>query len=512
MALRFPPAVNSRRLLRSVQPSFEGGLNTSADESQLQPNEVRRAQNARLTEFGGVTKCKGSQRVSAAAIGSGNPVRGGLSWDNAGTVSQLAVSNGLLHTGTHAIPMTWTAQVGGLSSAVQVGLAAFRDGTGNVAYLADGGPLNKWDGTTLTVNIASTPNATVLAVYNQRLFGITGSDETLYWSALNNGDSLGIAASGGGSAVVRTFGKSTLTGLLPLGSSLMLFHKGGISRFTGWTQDDISIATGTLGVSSDVGTIAPGSIVAVENVGYFLSDRGVYELTEGGVNPISGKIESVIQGLDHSLFSRVVAAHHKAYKEVWFYLPDTGVYIWNYRLRQWTGPRTGLFTDQTPYSMWPAVDSSSKPILLAGFGDGFVRQIDVSGKFRDDYTSAGASGSAFTMVVKCHRMFAGTPTREKAWRWIHATANLRGSTTAALQYTTATASETVTLPPTDSDVWGAGDTWTGTDIWGGYGSATARIQASGRGPFIDITISDEGDADSVWSRIEPQGYDMGQRG
>jgi hypothetical protein len=197
---------------------------------------------------------------------------------------------------------------------------------------------------------------------------------------------------------------------------------------------------------------------------------------------------------------------------VWFYLPDAGVYIWNYRLRQWTGPRTGLFTTQTPYSMWSAVDASSKPIMLAGFGDGFVRQIDVSGKFKDDFTSAGASGSAFAMIVKCHRMFAGTPTLEKAWRWVFATANLRGSTAAGIQYSTGTATNTVSLTDTNTDVWTGTDTWTGTDIWGTAGSATARIHASGRGPYIDVTLTDEGDADSVWSRIEVQGFDMSQRG
>lgn len=497
-------------MLSDVQPSFEGGLNSTADESQLKPNEMRRAQNARLTEFGGVTKVLGSQRTSASAIGSGNPVRGGLSWDNAGTVSQLAVSNGLLYTGPYSIGMTWTAQVGALSSSAQISMAPFRDGSGNAVYIADGGLLNKWDGAALGVNIASTPAASMVAVYNQRLYAITGTDETLYWSALNNGDTCGIAASGGGSAIVRTFGKSTLQGLMALGGSLLLVHKNGISRFTGWTQDDISISTGTQGVSADIGSTAPGSFVTVENVGYFLSDRGVYEVTESGVAPISGQIESVIKGLDQSLFSRVRAEHHKAFKEVWFYLPDVGVYIWNYRMRQWTGPRTGVFTDHTPYAMWSAVDASSRPILLAGFEDGYVRHIDIAGKYRDDYTSAGASSTAFTMIVKCHRMFCRQPSIEKSWRDIYATANLRGSTTATVQYTTATASSSTTFPPASSSIWGLG-TWALSSVWGGIGSLIRRVKAAGRGKFIDITISDDGSADSVWSRIEVFGYDYGQR-
>jgi hypothetical protein len=83
-----------RQRLRDGQADCRGGLNTAAAADQLAPDEVRRADNAHLTEFGGASKRRGSQRVSVAAVGSGNPVRGGYSWQRAASTQQLAVANG----------------------------------------------------------------------------------------------------------------------------------------------------------------------------------------------------------------------------------------------------------------------------------------------------------------------------------------------------------------------------------------------------------------------------------
>lgn len=490
-----------------------GGLNTTADLSQLAENEVRRADNARLTEFGGITKCGGSERAHASALAASTAVRGGLSWDNAGTIQQLACCGASLFTGTFSIGMSWTDRGGSITSTTQKSLVPFRNGTGNAVYIADGGALNSWDGATLTMRLASTPSVGRVAVYNQRLFGISGSDETLYYSGQNNGDSLGQAGSGGGSAIVRTFGKQSIIGLLPLGGSLMMIHKQGISRFQGWTQDDIAITAGTIALTPDTGTIAPDSIVSVENIAYFLSDRGIYEMTEDGITPISAKIESVIKGLDHSLFSRVVAVHHRAFKEVWFYFPDVGCYIWNYRVRQWTGPRTGIFTTQVPYSMWSATDSSSNPIALAGFNDGFVRQIDVPNVLTDDVLSDGSGGTSFSPIIQCHRMFAGDMATEKAWRWIYVTANLRGSQSSTVSYTTDNGGYgTTTFPSVTSSVWSSTRTWNSSLAWNsGASSTTRRAQASGRGAGIDITITDDGTAAAVYSAVDVIGYNYGLR-
>ena len=58
------------------QEGFRGGLNLVADESQLGREDLRRADNARLTETGGVTKRGGTRRIHSAAVAAA-VLRGG---------------------------------------------------------------------------------------------------------------------------------------------------------------------------------------------------------------------------------------------------------------------------------------------------------------------------------------------------------------------------------------------------------------------------------------------------
>ena len=499
-----------RTPVTDTQPGFQGGLNTTADDPELGETEIRRAENARLTVFGAVQKRYGTQRIHASAIGSGNPVRGGFAWKRIGSTTEMALSNGALHVASYAIPTTWTAKIGAFDAAAYPSFAPFRDGSAEVCYIADGGQLNKYDGTNVTVNIASTPNVARIAVQNQRLFGISGTDQTLYYSALNNGDTLGTGVTDSGSAVIRTFGNQELRGLLALGESLVLFHRDGISRFTGYTYDDISLSTGTRGISSDVGTIAPDSIVAVENTGYFLTDRGVYQVTESGVKPISSKIESVIASLDQSLFLRVKSVHSRAYREIWFYFPDVGVYVYNYRLDAWTGPMNGVYTTgTTTYALWQSLDATAKPIVLMGGGDGFVRRTDAPSLYKDDVLSDSTGGTSYAMQVQLRRFFFGTPEEEKMFRKLEIHVRSTGQTTYTISYVTSILAAAKTLPSLVSGTWGTG-TW-GTGVWGSTGAGSYEIQIAGRGTYMDVTLTEEGLGLSTTSRIAGQGVSYGKR-
>jgi hypothetical protein len=56
----------ARPALLDTQPRMDGGLNSVSDEAALAPNQMRRAENARLTDFGAVTKRGGTRRVSVS--------------------------------------------------------------------------------------------------------------------------------------------------------------------------------------------------------------------------------------------------------------------------------------------------------------------------------------------------------------------------------------------------------------------------------------------------------------
>lgn len=501
-----------RKRVRDAQPGYGKGLNTTADESQLGETEVRSADNARLTQAGAVEKRLGSQYAHASAIGSGNPVRAGFAWQRAASTTELAIANGLLYTGAYSIGMSWTSQGGSFGASAVPSLAAFRNGSGEAVYIADGtGKVSTWDATTLTMRVAATVAANIgwLCVYNQRLIGGTGVDDTVYASGLNNGDSLGIPGSGGVVAIVRTFGAGRVTAGYPLGASLYLYHVSAISRFTGYTQDDISIASGAEGVSNDVGTIAPRSIVALENMHLFLTDRGVYVATESGVSPVSNPIESTLAALDQSAWARVAAVHNRRYREVWFYIPDVGIYAYNYRTSSWSGPFAGGFISPLTHALWESRDSASRPIVLAGGATGFVKRCDAPSIYKDNVLSDGTGGATFTMTVRMHRMFCGDAAMEKSFRWAYVTADPRGSSSMMLMWSAVTGAGNIALTA-PSAIWG-GSTWGGT-IWGA-GSQSMRRPVDARGPYLDLTITDNsGSAQPLVSRCEIEAFALARRG
>lgn len=502
-----------RTRVTDTQEGFRGGLNTAADESQVGVDQVRRAENVVATEFGALVKRGGSRNLNAAQLVATYGIQSGFGWrKDDGTVQELVISGGKLLTATYGTPpVSFTDRGAFVATTGAPAFAAFRDGSGETVYVADGGPLNKWNGTTATTNIASTPNATQLAVYNQRLFGITGNNQTLYYSTLNNGDSLGIAGSGGGVAVVRTFGDQVLTALASVKGSLLLFHVSGISIFTGWDQDDINISAGTNGLTSDVGTVAPRTVVQLENEVLFLSDRGFYTAGPGGVEPISVDIEPQTVGLTSTQLDGAFGVHFRARREVWFYLPTVGFYVFNYRTRKWTGPQAAGLIDPNTTCGWESQDASGTPIVLLGDEDGFVKRLFYPGVYLDNVLSGDTGGTSYEAVIQFHRLFCGSFESTKSWRWGFLLMDPQNTTAVALEWATAYGSSSFSLPLTDL-AWDGGDTEWDTGVWDGAGVLPFRIPMSGRGNYVDLTVRDNGEAGAIYSRFSIEAFDMTRRG
>jgi hypothetical protein len=510
--------VPGRDSVSDSQDSFSGGLNAVADEAALDKDQFRRGDNARLIIEGGVTKRLGTQRTSAAAL-AGAPVRGGYAWKKPSSIEELALCNGQLFVGTYGIPMTWIGKVGAFASGAVPSFAGFIDGSNEVAYIADGGPLNKYDGATVSVDLANTPNVSRIAVYNQRLYGISGNDQSIYGSALNDGDTLGHDPSGGFEAIVRTFGDQHLTAIAAVKNSLLMWHVSGISRFTGITQDDLDIAAGAQGITSNVGTIAPDSVVVISNerlgidMALFVTERGVLSATEAGIYPIANPIRSILAKLSRTDFARVAAAHNRAFCEVLFYIPDVGVFVYNYALEAWSGPWTGGYTSSVTHAMWESEDEDGRPIVLAGKANGFVERIDAPRVYRDSVLSDGSGGDLFAFAVRCRRLYAKDFATEKSWKWAYVLTTT-ASSTAALRYATSMGTGQVSLGAAgvSVDAWGGAGTMWGAGTWGGASPLPRRVPVGGRGGWIDLTIVDDGEAESTYSALMVEGTTLGRRG
>lgn len=500
-----------------AQSGFAGGLNTSADESQLGPDELRVATNVLLTEYGGALKRGGSQNVHSSVLGGGGglPIQNGYCWQTAtGTPSNIVIANGKFYSFPYGtFPVTVTEEAGStLSASNTPDLVAFRQGGSGVevVFIADGGPLNYWDGATLTENVASTPNAKRIAVYNRRLFGITGDSQTLYWSDLDEGDTLGIVAGGGGEAVIRTFSDRKLTGLAACAGSLLLFHVSGISVFTGWTQDDINISAGSTGLTSDVGTTAPRTIVALENEVLFLSDRGFYSATPQSVTPISTTIDSEVVGLTSAQLDASFGVHFRSRREVWFYVGEVGFYVFNYRTRRWSGPMNAGYLDPISTCGWESVTDTDVPIMLVGTEPGFVKKAQAAA-FLDNVLADGTGGDAYEAVLQLHRMFTESGFEAtKAWRWGYILFDPRSAEDVTVEWDTQYGDDSYALP-TISSAWGGG-TW-GAGTWGGSGVQPFRIPMSGRGQYVDVTIRDASSSGGgLYSKFSVEAFDLTRRG
>ncbi len=501
-----------RRRVVDVQPSIRG-LNLAADSNHLAPDELREAKNVRLSEAGGATGRLGTRRIHAAALPAS--VQNGFGWIQSGSASELVVSNGTLYTATFGTPTTFTPQSGALSNTGAPMFAPFRDAGANVVYIGDGGPLNKWNGTTLTVNIASTPNVRLLAVYNERLFGASGNDDTLHFSALGDGDTLGNAGAGGGAAAVRVFGQRRITALLPLGGSLLLLHERGISRFTGLSLDDINISAGTQGYSVDVGTTAPRSLVSVDLAAMVATERGIYWLTEGNAELVSQKITPVFRSLASTDLANVTAVHCRSFNEVWFFIPGAGVYVYNYLAREWSGPWPDGFLSPALTAIWETQNSNGTPIVLAGDSSGWVRWCDVPSLYRDNALSDGSGGTTYKSVTKFHRMTCGDPANEKSLRWGYLYADLGGSLQCVVRWQTRSGGGSFTLTPNDVVAWDdAGTAWDAGQWDEGSGTAVQmfRVPMSGYGPDVDVSVEDDGGRAILISRFDLEAFSMGRRG
>lgn len=496
------------------QPSFDGGLNAVSDDIVLQPNQLRRAINCRLTEYGGVTKRGGTQRTSNAIASAS--ILNGYTWRRDGGTQQiLLVCNGALHTGTYgSFPIAWTQQSGALSTTVPPSLVQFRDASNDVVFIADGGLLNKWDGTTLTTNISGTVECDILAVHNQRLWGAgnTNFPDSIFYSSLNDGTNLGNGANNGGQIVVRTFSDETIVGLASINTSLMIFHRRGISRLTGYGQDDITVAP--QGVTADVGTIAPHSIVSVGNVGYFISERGLYMVNEAEVAPV-GTVDkpdpllASIRALTTTQFDAIRAEFNRATRELWISIPSYGVYVFHTILRSWSGPWDTGYLSPATTALFETLNTAGLPVLLRGDDSGYVSLCDAPNVYRDNVSATGTGGTTFNMTAQLHRLYSGDDALAKSLRWGYLTAQLNGSTSCSVTWKTDMVSGAATLPTSTAGLWGTG-TW-GTGAWGGPSSKNYRVPMGGTGYYTDVTIIDSGEATPVFSRFQLESFALGRR-
>lgn len=509
----------SRPVLGDVQNGFAGGFNGFGSQVPIPENQFVSMQNVRVVRDFEMAKRPGMRSLVSL---TNAPISLNF-WRADSTTAQIIVVDvigtkyvGTFDPSTGAITLTSNIAVG--DSSLGESGAHFVTGGADEFYLSsNSGKVYKQ---TASARLgASTPTGlNYLWVYNQRLFGCKTTDQTVYWSALNDGDTLGDTASGGGSATIRTFGGGVVRGGFALGSVNVIVHDSALSVFRGRTFDDISIQAGTEGLSADVGGIYNNSFRAIDGVGYVVSSKGLFTITEAeGVQPFerAGRYDPIAaMARTNWDGENVLIADNIRAGEIWFSMavrPAAGqsatptIYILNKRLGQFTGQITlpvGWSVEGLVSAGYAATGSIYPQIVLAiaGSSSHALAGCDFSDTTLEVFQDLGAN---YTSSVRCRRFFTGAPRNTKAFRRAYVemgsgalgSASAGSSTGASLSYTTPVGGAV-----SDTTNLGAG--------------ATNIIQLSGQGQYVDVTLTDGGTSSTGWSvtSLEVEAFDYGKRG
>jgi hypothetical protein len=523
----------SRNRLTDSQAGF-AAYNPNGLYEPIDPSQFANVTNMRVVRNVEIAKRTGF-KVSGTLAGAGvyflsafSPADGALTgtphlvWcepsDNKVRWATFSRITGLLTTTTIASP-----------TGVAIGPTAhFRDGTSEALYICagTGKHLSKWNGAALTggVTTSDPTNITYIWVANQRLFGVApGNPQTLYWSGLNNGDTLGDVANGGGSATIRTFGGGLLQWGFQLGPTNYLIHSRGISAFTGRTFDDIAIQAGTEGVTPDVQIMycnpQQGKPFAVINgIAYLVTQTGLVLLRANGTvepydqpdqpDPILSRIRTSYQVQCNGCME------HTRKHELWIWLSvldanggtgRTEVLIYNTALNRFTGqatitPSASSLANMAMVQGWSTDYPNPTPQPFITYYPAEIEAFDFADPNLNVYQDRSVN---FTSSVQCRRLYTPQPQSTKSWRQAFVQMGLGGASGNTLGSATG-ASVTYADPV-------AGSVSDGTPLLAGM---TNNVQLSGQGQYVDVTITDGGNSSTDWSvqRVDASGFDMGLRG
>lgn len=514
-----------------AQAGFADGVNTIADPNFLAPGQARQLSNATLSAYGAAGKRLGTQYVSATELGTAP--RRALYWAKNSQVIFGGISTTVYSCGG-SVPASASALGGtALTRSRLIDQCVFSDGAVEVMYLLSADALSypsitvttlqrtNTGGTSVSAALAGVPTPiSGMCVYNNRLWGWnTGKTNSLYYSNLASatgsigGDSLGISASGGGVIQVTTFGAANIVACQTVGASLLIFHQRGISRLTGFGQDDINVQP--QGLTGDVSLMGRQAVDENNGVAWLLTTDGLYTATEGSVQRVGTPQhpDPTIPYLTAASAAtagdpNVLVRFNSATSQVWMLIPAPSaasvLFIYDTVLSAWMGPFTGsvsLPSYGSALSFTEVTDSLNFPHMWMGtFGSGVqvnFLQCNAAGFYLDRVLSDGTGGAAYTSTVQLHRMYGnGVPRSDaKAWRWINLVATLTAGGTAPV--VTSTTQLGSSNPQTLSNLVSV--------------SAPYYVQGAGVGPWIDVVITEAGSTAAQYETVGVDGYVLGQR-
>jgi hypothetical protein len=179
-------------------------------------------------------------------------------------------------------------------------------------------------------------------------------------------------------------------------------------------------------------------------------------------------------------------------------------------LNAWSGPWDTAYISPDTTAFFEVIDDDGLPVVLRGDMDGWVSLCDAPLIYTDNANADGTGGSSYALVAQMHRFYCGDDSLAKSLRWGYVTAQLKGSKNCSVSWATDETANSYQLPPSSAGIWSVLENWD-TGIWGGSGSQNYRVPMDGTGYYIDMTITDSGQALPVFSRARIATFALGRR-
>lgn len=325
------PPTRGARNAQVVSPTyskFDGGLNIRDFWHTIADNELTVANNLRYDEGGVIRRRGGWTKLASAAVGTAGNLIGVFqgAWLISGVLTRYVIATDGV-TVFWLNGASWTDITGAVvNTAASNSLISFLSFNNVlIGYGGTSAPWS-WNGSAAAIVLVagSPPTGNIGIVWQNRVFfaGVTTARTRVYYS--DSGDQTVWGASSFFD-VPSPYDGDEITGFAVLYGNLIVFKRRSIYIVQGDAPANWVISK----TNSSVGCVSPYSIVGVDNLVYFVSDKGLYAMNLSNSKQICYKVEpryntAVTNQLSGSLVrNRIFAQHYRFRNEIWMALDST---------------------------------------------------------------------------------------------------------------------------------------------------------------------------------------------
>jgi hypothetical protein len=387
---------------------FSGGLNTRDASHKIPPNEAQVLTNFLLEADGSLKKRGGSSKYNSSVIESTKPVHSLYRFYKSAAAfkEMLACCDDGLYKGNDGTGV-WT-EIG--ASALSVTTFCSFETWGDICYIFNGTVMKQYNGTTLT-DIANSPPAGKLVTFHKdRLFvaGVAAAPNRLYYTDTMARGATPVWNTGSNYIDIKDDDGDEITGILSQSDYLVIYKKNSI-----WVLFGNSSTTFVLNKRVDtIGCNASMSLVAHNNIHYFLDNTGVHIYNGVSATKISGKVDPEIAGIPAAYLVNSAATIYN--EKLWLAYTSNGetqntnILVFDLNSGGWS-LLSGISVRS--FTIWNSRDDAGE-FYAGGSTDGFVWQLD---------TGSDDGGTDITVDYRSKNFTFGNPVSLKTVDYVHIT-------------------------------------------------------------------------------------------